>query len=53
MMRYIKLEKAEKIVAFNAPAMQLTIYTCILLISWIGSKTIVAEECKQEIYQVL
>ena len=39
---YTNFKKAEKIVAFNAPAMQLTIYTCILLISWIGSKTIVA-----------
>lgn len=39
---YTNFKKAEKIVAFNAPAMQLTIYTCILLISWVGSKTIVA-----------
>ena len=33
--------KAEKIVAFNSPVMQLTIYTCILVISWIGSRLIV------------
>ncbi len=33
--------KAEKIIIFNAPIMQLTIYTCILVISWIGAKMIV------------
>ena len=38
---YKLFKKAEKIVAFNSPAMQLTIYTCILLISWIGAKLIV------------
>lgn len=38
---YTYFKKAEKIVAFNGPAMQLTIYTCILLISWIGSQLIV------------
>ena len=34
-------KKAEKIVAFNSPIMQFTIYTCILLISWFGSQLIV------------
>ena len=38
---YTNFKKAEKIVTFNGPAMQLTIYTCILLISWIGSQLIV------------
>ena len=38
---YRDFKKAEKIVAFNGPAMQITIYTCILLISWIGSQLIV------------
>ena len=38
---YDLFKKAEKIVAFNGPAMQLTIYTCILLLSWIGAKMIV------------
>ena len=38
---YSLFKKAEKIVAFNSPAMQITIYTCILLISWIGSNLIV------------
>lgn len=35
--------KAEKNIIYNAPAMQLTIYSCILLISWIGAKMIVAD----------
>lgn len=34
--------KAEKILTINAPMMQFTVYTCILLISWIGAKMIVA-----------
>ena len=38
---YSLFKKAEKIVAFNSPAMQITIYTCIVLISWIGSNLIV------------
>ena len=38
---YRDFKKAEKIVAFNGPVMQFTIYACILLISWIGSQLIV------------
>ena len=38
---YTNFKRAEKIVAFNSPVMQLTIYTCILFISWIGAKLIV------------
>ena len=38
---YRLFKKAEKIVAFNSPAMQFTIYTCILLLSWFGAKLIV------------
>lgn len=34
--------KAECNVIVNAPLMQFTVYTCILLISWIGAKMIVA-----------
>ena len=34
--------KAEKNVIYNGPAMQLTVYSCILLISWIGAKMIVS-----------
>ncbi|MBR4726030.1 MAG: ABC transporter ATP-binding protein [Lachnospiraceae bacterium] len=33
---------AEKITTFNGPVMNLTVYTCILLISWIGAKMIVS-----------
>lgn len=35
--------KAEGIVTFNAPVMMFTIYTCILLISWLGAKMIVVD----------
>lgn len=41
---YTNFKKAEKIVAFNGPVMQFTIYTCIVLISWIGSQLIVGGE---------
>ena len=34
--------KAEGIVAWNGPVMMTTIYTCILLISWVGAHMIVA-----------
>ena len=34
--------KAEKTVALNAPAMQISVYTCMLLISWLGARAIVA-----------
>ena len=33
--------KAEKNVVLNMPVMQFTVYSCILLISWIGAKLIV------------
>ena len=33
--------KAEGIVAWNSPVMNLTVYTCILLISWLGAHMIV------------
>lgn len=35
--------KAEKILAFNSPLMQLAIYSCILLISWFGARMIVSD----------
>ncbi len=41
---YTYFKKAEKIIAFNGPVMQLTIYSCILLISWFGSQIIVGGE---------
>lgn len=34
--------KAECNLVYNAPLMQFTVYSCILLISWIGAKMIVA-----------
>lgn len=33
--------KAEKNISYNAPLMQFTVYTCILLISWLGAKMVV------------
>ncbi len=36
------LLRAEKIINWNAPIMQGTVYTCILLISWLGARMIVA-----------
>ncbi len=35
--------KAEKNLVYNAPIMQTTVYSCILLISWLGAKMIVAD----------
>ena len=34
--------RAERIVAFNMPLMQFAVYTCMLLLSWIGARLIVA-----------
>ena len=39
---YKDFTKAEKTVAFNAPAMQISVYACVLLISWLGANSIVA-----------
>lgn len=36
--------KAEKNVVLNMPVMQFTVYTCILLISWMGARMIVQNE---------
>lgn len=38
---YKLLLKAENVILWNSPAMQFTVYGCILLISWIGAKMIV------------
>ena len=38
--------KAEKAVVLNTPIMQCTVYSCILLISWIGAKLIVQDILK-------
>lgn len=34
---------AERIISFSMPIMQLTVYTCILVISWFGAKMIVSQ----------
>ena len=39
---YKDFTKAERILAFNNPLMQITIYTCITLISWFGAKFIIS-----------
>ena len=39
---YKDFAKAERLIAMNAPAMQLCIYSCMLLISWVGARAIVA-----------
>lgn len=38
---YDKFVKAEKIVSYNIPLMNISMYTTVLLISWFGSKMIV------------
>ncbi len=38
---YSDTKKAEGLIAFNAPLMQLSTYTCMLLIAWFGAKLIV------------
>lgn len=40
---YKMFVKAESIVAFNAPLMQFTVYSCILGISYLGAKMVVAD----------
>jgi ATP-binding cassette subfamily B protein len=34
--------KAEKTIAFNAPLMQISVYACMLLLSWFGARAVVA-----------
>lgn len=38
---YKMFVKAESIIALNSPIMQFTVYSCILLISWIGAKMVI------------
>ena len=38
---YNMFVKAERILAWNSPVMQITVYSCILAISWLGAKMIV------------
>ncbi len=39
---YKVFTKAESLVVYNAPLMQFTVYTCILLISWLGAHMVVS-----------
>ncbi len=39
---YEDFSKAEKIVAYNVPALQAVSYICMLLIAWIGAKAVIA-----------
>lgn len=39
---YSDFAKGERLIALNAPLMQLCMYSCMILISWLGAKAIVA-----------
>ncbi|MBR4025967.1 MAG: ABC transporter ATP-binding protein, partial [Lachnospiraceae bacterium] len=41
---YDMFVKAENIVVWNSPLMQLTVYSCILLISWFGAQFVISSE---------
>ena len=41
---YVDFSKAEKLLAFNAPLMQLCVAACILVVSWMGAHLIVGGE---------
>ncbi len=41
---YEIFRKAENIVSWNGPVMNLAVYSCILLISWVGAKMVVGSE---------
>ncbi|MBQ2802668.1 MAG: ABC transporter ATP-binding protein [Lachnospiraceae bacterium] len=43
---YKMFMKAESVLTLNGPLMQFTVYSCILLISWIGAKMVVGSELK-------
>ena len=38
---YKLFSRAERLLAFNSPSMQLAMYTCMILISWLGAQMIV------------
>ncbi|MDH6364889.1 ATP-binding cassette subfamily B multidrug efflux pump [Enterococcus sp. PF1-24] len=40
---YKAFSKAQRIVAFNSPILQFCVYTCMLLLSWLGAKLIVVD----------
>ena len=39
---YNMFVKAESVLAFNSPVMQIAVYSCIIALSWLGAKMIVA-----------
>lgn len=39
---YRDFVRAEKILAFNAPLMQISMYACMIMLSWFGARAIVA-----------
>ena len=39
---YMDFAKAEQLLALNSPLMQLCMYACMIMISWLGAKAIVA-----------
>lgn len=41
--------RAETIIAFNSPTMMITVYTCILLLSWFGAKMVTAAGSTMEV----
>lgn len=38
---YKMLLKAENVIVYNNPAMMLTVYTCLIIVSWVGAQMIV------------
>ena len=44
---YDDSKKAESLIAFNAPLMQLSSYTCMLLIAWFGARLIVGSNATE------
>ncbi len=41
---YKNFTRAEKILAFNSPLIQFSMYSCLLLISWFGARLIISHE---------
>ena len=41
---YSDFSRVEKLIAFNGPVMQMCIYTCMILISWVGAHLVVSKE---------
>ena len=40
---YNDFSKAEKIIAFNSPLMQIAVYACMVLLSWFGAKAVAGD----------